>query len=147
MQEKPYDGLPAESDWQPATLGSDVHVDAAAGVVVFVKQQYASTPFSIVGTLHTSAESLSWGCSEPRHDQPVPDEQLTYESTAQPTVVDVFDMVVLTTQPAGPTTPIDIVSSETKQRTDRAPIMTRRSNHRLRRPDEGRRAEPCVTCR
>jgi hypothetical protein len=39
VHEKPKEGLPAESGWQPITLESSAHVAPEGAVVAFVKQQ------------------------------------------------------------------------------------------------------------
>jgi hypothetical protein len=57
--------LPEESGWHPVTLGSSSHVLELDGAVAFVKQQYASAPFTVVGTLHTNVASAWSGGAEP----------------------------------------------------------------------------------
>jgi hypothetical protein len=65
VHEKPYDGLPAEFGEQPITDGSCWQVEVLGGVVAFVKQQYSSVVFRVVGTLHTRESSAESGGLEP----------------------------------------------------------------------------------
>jgi hypothetical protein len=65
VHEKPYEGLPAESGWHPDTVESCSQVLVALTVVTFVKQQYSSTPFAVVGTLQTSVLSVASGAESP----------------------------------------------------------------------------------